>query len=83
LTIRRGAPSRRRIEVAATGSVGPTIAPRAKAGAQPKAEDAVGDDRDRRRRRQHETDREQRDHPQVAPQRRQVGEEGARVQQRG
>ena len=82
LTIRRGAPSRRMIAVAATGSVGETIAPSAKAIGQERPITSCPSTATTPGGREHEADGEQRDRPQVRAQRPQIGEEGRRVQER-
>jgi len=66
VTMRRGTPTRWKIAVAATASGGATIAPRAKAPAQPSAGTKhVGDRGDDGRGEDHQAEREQDDRPQV------------------
>ena len=81
-TSRRGAPTWRMIAVAATGSVGETIAPSAKASGHESPITSCADHGDGPDRHEHQADRRHRDRAQVAAQRAQVREEGGRVQQR-
>ena len=81
-TSRRGAPTWRMIAVAATGSVGETIAPSAKASGHESPIASCADHGDGPDRHEHQADRRHRDRAQVAAQRAQVREEGGRVQQR-
>ena len=82
-TTRRGAPTRRAISVAASASVGETIAPSVNAlGPREAADRGVRDNRDAARRRGDEADREQRDRAEVRPQVAEPGEERGRVEER-
>ena len=77
-----GTPNLRAIGLAASGSVGETIAPRTTRSPTGIVDECVRDDRDTDGRREHETDREQPDRPHVRPQLAKRGEESRAVEQR-
>ena len=85
VTTTRGAPSRRKTLVAASASVGATIAPRANAAPAEVRHDRMRDDGDAHHREDHEADRQARDRhevrAQVAPRRRDSGAEEQRRQE--